>query len=112
MPAAASQVLWRDCPVADPLLQIRDLTKRFGGVLASDGISLDVPAGELHAIIRPHGPGKSTLIGQLAGEISPDGGRIFFNGRDITRLPTHRPISLCLPRSFQITSLCLVFTVL
>jgi branched-chain amino acid transport system ATP-binding protein len=98
--------------VADPLLQIRDLTKRFGGVLASDGISLDVPAGELHAIIGPNGAGKSTLIGQLAGEIIPDAGRIFFNGRDITRLPTHRRCSLGLARSFQITSLFLDLTVL
>jgi branched-chain amino acid transport system ATP-binding protein len=112
MSAAASQVLSWDCTVADPLLQIRDLTKRFGGVLASDGISLDVPAGELHAIIGPNGAGKSTLIGQLAGEISPDAGRIFFNGRDITDLPMHRRSSLGLARSFQITSLFLDFTVL
>jgi len=101
-----------DCTVAESLLQIRELTKRFGGVLASDGISLDVPTGELHAIIGPNGAGKSTLIGQLAGEISPDGGRIFFNGRDITRLPTHRRSALGLARSFQITSLFLDFTVL
>jgi branched-chain amino acid transport system ATP-binding protein len=112
MPAAASLALWRDCTVADPLLQIRGLTKRFGGVLASDGICLDVPAGELHAVIGPNGAGKSTLIGQLAGEISPDTGRIFFSGRDITRLPTHRRSALGLARSFQITSLFLDFTVL
>ncbi len=101
-----------DCTVADPLLQIRDLTKRFGGVLASDGISLDVPTGELHAIIGPNGAGKSTLIGQLAGEISPDAGRIFFNGRDITSLPAHSRSAVGLARSFQITSLFLDFTVL
>src|SRR5260221_3147579 len=112
MPAAASQALWRDCTVADPLLQIRNLTKRFGGVLASDGISLDVPTGELHAVIGPNGAGKSTLIGQLAGEISPEGGRIFFKGRDIPRLPTHRRSALGLARSFQIPSLFLDFTVL
>jgi len=98
--------------VADPLLQIRGLTKKFGGVLASDGISLDVPAGELHAIIGPNGAGKSTLIGQLAGEIDPDAGRIFFNGRDITHMPTHRRNALGLARSFQVTSLFLDFTVL
>jgi branched-chain amino acid transport system ATP-binding protein len=98
--------------VGDPLLQIRDLTKRFGGVLASDGISLDVPAGELHAIIGPNGAGKSTLIGQLAGEISPDAGRISFNGRDITRMPAYRRSALGLARSFQITSLFLDFSVL
>jgi branched-chain amino acid transport system ATP-binding protein len=104
--------LWRDCAVADPLLQIRDLTKRFGGVLASNGISLDVRAGELHAIIGPNGAGKSTLIGQLAGEIHPDAGRIFFNGLDITGLPIYRRSALGLARSFQITSLFLDFTVL
>jgi len=98
--------------VADPLLQIRDLTKRFGGVLASDRISLEVPVGELHAIIGPNGAGKSTLIGQLAGEVSPDEGRIFFNGREITRLRTDRRSALGLARSFQITSLFLDFTVL
>ncbi|HSV24065.1 MAG TPA: ABC transporter ATP-binding protein [Xanthobacteraceae bacterium] len=98
--------------MTDPMLQIRDLTKRFGGVLASDSISLDVPAGELHAIIGPNGAGKSTLIGQLAGEIVPEKGRIFFHGRDITRMPTHRRSALGLARSFQITSLFLDFTVL
>ena len=112
MRAAASTALSWDCTVADPLLQVHDLTKRFGGVLASDGISLDVPAGELHAIIGPNGAGKSTLVGQLAGEISPDAGRIFFNGRDITRLSAHRRSALGLARSFQVTSLFLDFTVL
>src|SRR5713226_4494289 len=112
MPAAASQALWRDYTVADPLLQIRDLTKRFGGVLASDGISLDVPAGELHAVIGPNGAGKSTLIGQLAGEIMPNSGSIVFEGRDITGLPPHRRSALGLARSFQITSLFPDFSVL
>jgi branched-chain amino acid transport system ATP-binding protein len=98
--------------VADPLLQISDLTKRFGGVRASDRIALDVPAGELHAVIGPNGAGKSTLIGQLAGEISPDAGQVLFNGQDITRLPAHRRSALGLARSFQITSLFLDFTVL
>jgi branched-chain amino acid transport system ATP-binding protein len=98
--------------VTDALLEIRNLTKRFGGVLASDGISFSVPAGELHAIIGPNGAGKSTLIGQLAGEIMPDGGQIFFNGRDITRVPAWRRSALGLARSFQITSLFQDFTVL
>jgi len=98
--------------VPEAILQIHNLSKRFGGVLASDGISLEVPAGELHAVIGPNGAGKSTLIGQLAGEIRPDGGQIFFNGRDITRLPAHRRSALGLARSFQITSLFFDFTVL
>ena len=91
--------------MADVLLRIEALSKRFGGVLASDAISLEVPAGELHAIIGPNGAGKTTLIGQLAGEIAPDGGRIEFAKADITRLPAWRRSRLGLARSFQITSL-------
>jgi len=98
--------------VADALLQIDGLTKRFGGVVASDEIVLSVPAGELHAIIGPNGAGKTTLIGQLTGEIAPDAGRIQFEGRDITALPIHTRSRLGLARSFQITSLFLDFTVL
>jgi branched-chain amino acid transport system ATP-binding protein len=111
MPGAASRVFWRDGAVADAFLQIRSLSKRFGGVLASEGISFDVPAGELHAVIGPNGAGKSTLIGQLAGEIRPDGGQVFFDGRDITRLSVHGRSALGIARSFQITSLFLDFTV-
>jgi branched-chain amino acid transport system ATP-binding protein len=98
--------------VADALLEIEELTKRFGGVIASDSISLCVPKGELHAIIGPNGAGKTTLIGQLAGEIVADAGRIRFEGRDVTALPTDRRSQLGLARSFQITSLFLDFTVL
>jgi branched-chain amino acid transport system ATP-binding protein len=98
--------------VADTLLQIDGLTKRFGGVLASDGIALGVRAGELHAIIGPNGAGKTTLIGQLTGEIAPDAGSIRFGERDITGLPAHTRSQLGLARSFQITSLFLDFTVL
>jgi branched-chain amino acid transport system ATP-binding protein len=98
--------------VADTLLQTENLTKRFGGVLASDGVNLDVQRGELHAIIGPNGAGKTTLIGQLTGEIAPDDGRIRFDGGDITALPTYRRSMLGLARSFQITSVFLDFTVL
>src|SRR5215472_15096267 len=112
MPTAASTVSWRACAVADPMLQIRDLTKRFGGVLACDGISLDVPVGELHAIIGPNGAGKSTLVGQLAGEITSDSGRIRFDGRDITNLPVYERSQLGLARSFQLTTLFPDFTAL
>ncbi len=96
----------------DALLRIEELSKRFGGVVASDDISLAVPEGELHAIIGPNGAGKSTLIGQLAGEIAPDGGRIYFGNLDITGLATWRRSRLGLARSFQITSLFPDFSVL
>ena len=98
--------------MSEPLLQIDGLTRRFGGVIACDGVTLDVAAGELHAIIGPNGAGKTTLIGQLTGEITPDAGRIVFAGRDITDLPVHRRSALGLARSFQITSLFLDFTAL
>jgi branched-chain amino acid transport system ATP-binding protein len=98
--------------VAEPLLQIEGLTKRFGGIIASDAISLDVPRGELHAIIGPNGAGKTTLIGQLTGELAPNSGRIRFDGEDITALPVDRRSRLGLARSFQITSLFADFTAL
>jgi branched-chain amino acid transport system ATP-binding protein len=94
------------------LLAIDGLTKRFGGIVASDQITLEVPRGELHAIIGPNGAGKTTLIGQLTGELNPDHGRIRFDGADITALPVHRRSQLGLARSFQITSLFPDFTAL
>jgi branched-chain amino acid transport system ATP-binding protein len=98
--------------VADTLLAIDGITKRFGGVLASDAITLSVPAGELHAIIGPNGAGKTTLIGQLTGEIVPNSGTVAFAGEDITTLPVHARSAKGLARSFQITSLFLDFTAL
>ncbi len=96
----------------DALLEVEGLTKRFGGVVASDGISLQLKAGDLHAIIGPNGAGKTTLIGQLTGEIAPDAGSVRFDGRDITALPVYRRSAIGLARSFQITSLFADFTAL
>ena len=98
--------------MADALLGIEGLTKRFGGVVASDNIMLDVSPGALHAVIGPNGAGKTTLIGQLAGEIVPDSGRIMFDGADITARPIHGRSMLGLARSFQVTSLFRDFTAL
>jgi branched-chain amino acid transport system ATP-binding protein len=98
--------------VAEALLRIERLTKRFGGVVASDDIRLDVAPGELHAVIGPNGAGKTTLISQLTGQLSPDTGEIHFAGSDITALPTYRRSGLGLARSFQITSLFLDLSVL
>ena len=98
--------------MADALLEVDGVSKRFGGVIASDAISLAVPQGELHAIIGPNGAGKTTLIGQLAGEIAPDAGRIRFEGHDITALPIFGRSQLGLARSFQVTSLFVDFTAL
>ena len=98
--------------MVEPLLKVAGLTKRFGGVVASDGIVLDVRPGELHAIIGPNGAGKTTLIGQLTGELTPNAGTIVFNGQDITALPVYERSAMGLARSFQITSLFRDFTVL
>jgi branched-chain amino acid transport system ATP-binding protein len=98
--------------VAEAFLEIDALTKRFGGVVASDGISLALPRGELHALIGPNGAGKTTLIGQLTGEIAPESGRIRFDARDVTALPVYRRSQLGLARSFQIASLFPEFTAL
>jgi branched-chain amino acid transport system ATP-binding protein len=96
----------------EPLLAIEGLTKRFGGITASDDVNLTVTEGELHAIIGPNGAGKTTLIGQLTGELTPQAGRIRFAGRDITALPAYQRSLLGLARSFQITSLFLDFAAL
>ena len=69
------------------LLDVVGLSKRFGGLAASDNVSLSVNTGEIHAVIGPNGAGKTTLIAQLQGEIMPDAGAIWFDGREITRLP-------------------------
>ena len=96
--------------MADPLLRVEKLVRRFGGVIATDHVSLDVGHGELHAIIGPNGAGKTTLISQLTGQLSPNSGTIHFAGADITRLPAFRRSALGLARSFQITSLLPDFT--
>jgi branched-chain amino acid transport system ATP-binding protein len=98
--------------VPEALLQIDSLSKRFGGIVATDGVSLEVSADELHALIGPNGAGKTTLIAQLTGQLKPDTGTIRFGGRDITHLPAHQRCLQGLARSFQITSLFLDFTAL
>ena len=98
--------------MADALLRINSLSKRFGGVIASDNVTLDIPDGELHAIIGPNGAGKTTLISQLSGELPSDGGRIIFAGADVTPLRVWQRSLLGMARSFQITSLFPDFTAL
>jgi branched-chain amino acid transport system ATP-binding protein len=92
------------------VLQMEGLTKSFGALRASDNVSLDVRRGEVHALIGPTGAGKTTLIGQITGEIAPDTGRILFEGKDITALATAERARLGLARSFQITSIFPSFT--
>jgi branched-chain amino acid transport system ATP-binding protein len=94
------------------LLRVEKLVRRFGGILATDNVSLDVAKGELHAIIGPNGAGKTTLISQLTGQLLPDAGTIELAGTDITYVPAYRRSALGLARSFQITCLLLDFTAL
>jgi branched-chain amino acid transport system ATP-binding protein len=96
--------------VAEPLLRVEKLVRRFGGITATDNVSLDVAQGELHAIIGPNGAGKTTLISQLTGHLAPNAGSVSLAGRDITHMPAYRRCALGLARSFQITSLLLDFT--
>ncbi|MFH5923342.1 ABC transporter ATP-binding protein [Roseomonas xinghualingensis] len=91
--------------MADPVLSIQHLVKRFGGLTATDDLSLEVLPGELHALIGPNGAGKTTAIGQIMGEITPDAGRILFMGEEITRLSAPARVRRGLSRTFQITQL-------
>ncbi len=87
------------------LLQVRGLLKRYGGLVATDGVNLTVRAGEIHALIGPNGAGKTTLIQQLSGALAPDAGAITFDGADITPLSMHERVHRGLARSYQITSI-------
>ncbi|MEO1159298.1 MAG: ABC transporter ATP-binding protein [Pseudomonadota bacterium] len=98
--------------MAETMLDIQGLKKSFGGVVATDNVTLGVEAGELHAIIGPNGAGKTTLIAQLSGDLTPDAGHVVFNGKDITTVPTHRRSHFGLARSFQITSVFMGLSVI
>jgi branched-chain amino acid transport system ATP-binding protein len=98
--------------MAEALLRTVALHKQFGGVVATDHVSLAIRSGEVHALIGPNGAGKTTLMAQLTGELRPDAGTIHFAGRDITSLPTPARVQLGLARSFQITSVLQDFTAL
>jgi branched-chain amino acid transport system ATP-binding protein len=100
-----------DAAGQDTLLRTEGLSKTFGGVVATDNLDLTVRHGEAHAVIGPNGAGKTTLIAQLAGELAPSAGRIWFDGQDITGLPAHARVHIGIARSFQITNLLPSFTV-
>ena len=94
------------------LLQVKGLVKRFGGLLATDHLDLEVRAGELHAVIGPNGAGKTTLLNQLSGALLPSEGSIRLNGVDISFEPVHKRARAGVARSFQITSVFPEFDVL
>ncbi len=98
--------------MAETLLKVTRLSKHFGGIVATDQVSLDVEEGLIHAIIGPNGAGKTTLIAQLAGELRPDSGDIEFAGHSILHYGTARRAREGLARSFQITSVVMPMTLL
>jgi len=94
------------------VLFLKNVSKRFGGVVAVDGVSLDVAAGEVHALIGPNGAGKTTLIHQISGSLACDAGEIAFQGADLTKAKPHHRVRAGLARSYQITSIFRRFSVL
>jgi branched-chain amino acid transport system ATP-binding protein len=98
--------------MAEPILSVECLMKSFGGLRATNDLSMVVARGECHAIIGPNGAGKTTFISQLQGLLKPDAGAIKLDGRDITHEPAHRRARLGIARSFQIASLVPDFSVL
>jgi branched-chain amino acid transport system ATP-binding protein len=86
---------------AQSILRTAHLAKRFGGVVATDDVSIEVPRGELRCIIGPNGAGKSTLFSLLSGIDRPDSGSVYLNGEDVTRLPAFRRVRRGLGLTFQ-----------
>ncbi|MCL5775691.1 ATP-binding cassette domain-containing protein [Limibaculum sp. FT325] len=93
--------------MAEPVLSLRGLSKSFGALKATDDVSLDLRAGEIHALIGPNGAGKSTLIGQIAGTIRADAGEVWLAGREITGHSVAARARAGLARSFQVSSLAM-----
>jgi len=96
----------------EPILQVRGLSKNFGGLAAVDDVSLDVKVGELHAVIGPNGAGKTTLINMLSGDLSPSAGSILFRGIEMANLAPERRSRLGVGRSYQKVNIFSGFNVL
>ncbi|HEX5394402.1 MAG TPA: ABC transporter ATP-binding protein [Rhodocyclaceae bacterium] len=94
-----------------PLLVAENLTKRFGGLAANQGVNLVLERGKLHALLGPNGAGKSTCINMLSGDLPPTEGRILFSGRDITRMSAHQRSQVGIGRSYQRTNIFPQFSV-
>src|SRR5690348_958229 len=91
--------------MAERVLAVRELTRRFGGLTAVKDVSLDLDIGRIHAVIGPNGAGKSTLVNMLAGELPPNAGSIELDGRAIAGMPPHRVARLGVGRTFQRSNL-------
>ena len=94
------------------MLETQDLTRRFGGVVAVNGVSIKVEEGQLHGVIGPNGAGKSTLFHLITGHLRPTSGRVLFAGHDITGLAPHRRAQLGIAIAFQAVRLFRGMTVL
>src|SRR5262249_28982522 len=84
------------------ILALEKISKRFGAIVIADGIDLALAEGEALGVIGPNGAGKTTLFGIMTGTVAPDGGRVTFEGRDVTRLTPARRCAMGIARSFQI----------
>lgn len=93
------------------ILVIKDLSKSFGAVTASDGVNFSLQEGEIHALIGPNGAGKSTLVKQIIGEIKQDAGSILLDGLEISNYNVPMRIRLGLARTFQITNVISDFSI-
>jgi len=83
------------------LLELRDVTRRFGGIVAVDGVSFDVPEGLIVGLIGPNGAGKTTVFNLITRLYRPDAGDIRFRGESLLRVPVHRVVRLGIARTFQ-----------
>lgn len=102
----ASQALQTEsAEAARPMLEIRDLYKHFGGIRATNGVTLEVAAREIVALIGPNGSGKSTLFSLISGAVAPDRGEIVFDGTPIAGMRPHRIARLGLARTFQLPAM-------
>lgn len=88
-----------------PLLELRALVKRYGGLVATNQLNLCVDRGEIHAVIGPNGAGKTTLVHQISGAIAPDEGSVLFDGKNVTHRSMHERVARGLARSYQITNI-------
>jgi len=88
--------------VAEALLSVEQVSRRFGGLLAVDAASLSAPAGRITALIGPNGAGKTTLFAMISGFLKPSAGRIRYDGADVTGEPPHRLARRGIARTFQI----------
>jgi branched-chain amino acid transport system ATP-binding protein len=98
--------------MAEPALRLEGLTRRFGGVVAVDNVTLSIPKGEIVGLVGPNGAGKTTLVNLVTGFVAKTSGQVFFEGTDITRLPPHEIARRGVARTFQIVQPFAEMTVL